>query len=103
EPATGKTLGTDLEKQKLTLPVIHLLRAADPDEAEALRLLLASPSAETRRALRPRLESSGALDYAWRRARGFVESARAELDILPPSPARETLSNLAQLVVRRSS
>ncbi|QDV32910.1 polyprenyl synthetase family protein [Tautonia plasticadhaerens] len=101
EAATGKTLGTDLEKQKLTLPVIHLLRSASPGEADRLRSLICSPSPETRRALRPLLESSGALDYAWRRARGFIDSARAELGILPPSPARDTLAGLAQLVVRR--
>jgi octaprenyl-diphosphate synthase len=102
EVATGKTLGTDLEKQKLTLPVIHLLRTAGPAEADRLRRLIASaPSIEARSALRPLLESSGALDYAWRRARGFIESARSGLEILPPSSARETLAGLTQLVVRR--
>ncbi|RUL83298.1 polyprenyl synthetase family protein [Tautonia sociabilis] len=101
EVATGKTLGTDLQKQKLTLPVIFLLRSADRTEADAARRLVASPSAESRRKLRPMLESSGALEYAWDRARSFVESARLELAALPASPTRETLAGLAQLVVRR--
>jgi octaprenyl-diphosphate synthase len=102
EVATGKTLGTDLEKQKLTLPVIHLLRTAGPAESERIRRLISSASSiETRSTLRPLLESSGALDYAWRRARGFIESARSELEILPPSVARDTLAGLTQLVVRR--
>ena len=98
---TGKTLGTDLEKQKLTLPVIHLLRTSSPGEAAAIRRLLATPSAETRRNLRPKLEASGSLDYAWKRSRAFIESARAQLDHLPPSTARDTLDGLTQLVVRR--
>ena len=33
ERATGKSLGTDLEKQKLTLPVIRLLSRSDPEAA----------------------------------------------------------------------
>ena len=33
ERLTGKSLGTDLEKQKLTLPVIRLLETADPATA----------------------------------------------------------------------
>lgn len=102
EQATGKTLGTDLEKQKLTLPVIRLLNTAAPATAAEVRGWLARPSGESRRALRPLLESSGALDYAWRRARHFVDAARRELDVLPETPARSTLADLAQLVVRRS-
>ena len=102
EQATGKTLGTDLEKQKLTLPVIRLLQVAEPSTAEAVRRLLADPSAEGRRTLRPLLESGGALDYAWQRAREFVASARDQLDVLPPSPARALLDGLSQLVVRRA-
>ena len=37
---TGKSLGTDLEKQKLTLPIIHLLKSADPADAVPIRGLL---------------------------------------------------------------
>jgi octaprenyl-diphosphate synthase len=102
EDDTGKTLGTDLDKQKLTLPVILLLRSADPADAATVRNLLATPSSQTLRTLRPMLEASGALDDAWERARSFIESARQQLRILPPSPAREILDGLAQLVARRS-
>ncbi|HEV3163282.1 MAG TPA: polyprenyl synthetase family protein, partial [Isosphaeraceae bacterium] len=43
ERATGKTLGTDLDKQKLTLPLIRLLRTASPETADQVRSLLAEP------------------------------------------------------------
>ncbi len=104
EHDTGKTLGTDLDKQKLTLPIILFLRSAELTEAETVRNLLSStaPSGQTRRILRPMLESSGALDDAWRRSRAFIDSAREQLRILPPSPARDILDSLAHLVVRRS-
>ncbi len=52
EGATGKSLGTDLEKQKLTLPVIRLLSVADPASALRIRRLLSDA--------KPRVEGAAA-------------------------------------------
>jgi octaprenyl-diphosphate synthase len=101
ERTTGKSLGTDLEKQKLTLPVIRLLATARPEIAAAVRRLLAEANPENRRELRPYLESSGALDYAWSCAERSAEQALAALEVLPDSPAKTILRNLATYVVRR--
>ncbi len=57
ERVTGKSLGTDLEKQKLTLPVIYLLRLVEPEAAAEVRRLLAEARADHRRLLRPYLET----------------------------------------------
>ncbi len=103
EPATGKTLGTDLQKQKLTLPIIHVLANLPPREAATVRALLADPDGDHRRDLRPHLEATGSLDYAWGRAREAVANAREALDGLPDSPARSILHNLASLVVQRDT
>ncbi len=103
ESKTGKSLGTDLEKQKLTLPLIRLLETAEPATATAVRRLLAEANPENRHELRPYLEDSGALEYAWDLARYHAGQAAAALDLLPDSPARATLRNLAAYVVRRSS
>ncbi len=103
ESKTGKSLGTDLEKQKLTLPLIRLLAIAPPSTASAVRRLLAEANPENRHELRPYLESSGALEYAWDRARHHTNQAAAALETLPDSLARTTLRNLAAYVVRRSS
>ena len=102
ERTTGKTLGTDLEKQKLTLPVIRLLAILPRVEAARLRDELAHPDSDVRRTLRPLLESSGALQYAWDKAQHFADSARAALDLLPETRAREVLRQLSQYVVRRA-
>ncbi len=102
ERTAGKTLGTDLEKQKLTLPIIRLLATLPPPEADRLRGRLSHPDFDSRPTLRPLLETSGALDYAWDRARSFADSARAGLDSLPPSRAREVLTQLTYYVVRRA-
>jgi octaprenyl-diphosphate synthase len=101
EKTTGKTLGTDLEKQKLTLPLIHLLRTSTPDEASRIRAMLAEAH-PGRQALRPLLEDSGSIAYAWDRAVETAAAAEAALDVLPPSDAREALQSLARQVVRRA-
>jgi octaprenyl-diphosphate synthase len=103
ERVTGKSLGTDLEKQKLTLPVIYLLRLVGPESAAEIRRLLGEARADHRRLLRPYLESTGAIDRAWQRARQHVKHALEALDHLPDSDAKSVLRILAQYVLRRSS
>jgi octaprenyl-diphosphate synthase len=101
ERTTGKSLGTDVEQQKLTLPLIHLLREAPAAVASQARQILTSPGNHKREALRPLLADSGALRYAGRRAEEFAARARAELACLPPSECRTILETLTQRVVHR--
>jgi octaprenyl-diphosphate synthase len=103
ERVTGKSLGTDLEKQKLTLPLIRLLATAEPGTAERVRGILIESNPENRRELRPLLEASGALDYAWEQAQRAAAHALAALDALPDSEAKGVLRTMAQYVVRRNS
>ena len=103
ESASGKSLGTDVGKQKLTLPLIRLLATAPPATASAVRRLLDEANPENRHELRPYLERSGALEYAWERAWHYARLATDALDVLPESSARTTLHNLATYVVRRAS
>jgi octaprenyl-diphosphate synthase len=102
ERDTGKTLGTDLQQQKLTLPLIRLLSTTSPDAADRVRGLLAEPGCDHRRELRPYLEASGALEYAWERAAEHSERALAALDVLPASDVKALLGSLALSVVHRA-
>jgi octaprenyl-diphosphate synthase len=101
EWVTGKSLGTDLAKQKLTLPVIHYLNTADPAARERMRSELRRHEAHARESIRDELEAHGALDYAWYKAHEFAASAREALCGIPPSLDREALSLLAGAVVKR--
>jgi octaprenyl-diphosphate synthase len=103
EHEMGKTLGTDLEKGKVTLPVIRLHAVTPASERQALRDLLMGvrTSEEARRLLRDRLRESGALEYAFARARRCVEDAKATLDGLPDGFDRAPLLHLADHVVSR--
>jgi octaprenyl-diphosphate synthase len=101
EKATGKSLGTDLEKQKPTLPVIRALELAKPADREAI---LAIVSGDDRRpkALEPFLRRYEAIDYTRQRAQSFAHAARRRLDSLPPSSSRDVLASMTEFVVSRS-
>jgi octaprenyl-diphosphate synthase len=103
EQATGKSLGTDLAQQKLTLPLIRLLTTAPREAAAKLEEVLGSAGNHKREELRPLLAESGALRYAGRKAEEFAARARDELGCLPPSECRTILEHLSERVVHRSS
>ena len=103
ERTTGKSLGTDLDQQKLTLPLIRLLRRSSADKASRIEQILRSPGNHKREALRPHLEESDALMWSRRRAEEFAGTARSQLACLPPSEARSVLEKLTEQVVHRSA
>lgn len=103
ERITGKSLGTDLEQQKLTLPLIRLLQQAPGDASPRLRQILHSPGNHKREALRPFLEKSDALAYARTQAEDYAARARHELQCLPASRCRTILEAVASRVVYRSA
>jgi octaprenyl-diphosphate synthase len=102
ERTTGKSLGTDVEQQKLTLPLIHLLQEGPAAAVSQARQILASSGDHKREALQPLLTDSGALRYAARRAEEFAARARAQLECLPPSECRAILEALTERVVHRN-
>jgi len=101
EATVGKSLGTDLEKQKATLPLIRLLETVEPAERVELKTLLSRSGNHHLEALRPWLEGRGALAYAREKARGFARRAAEHLSALPDSPARDSLLGLTEFVVAR--
>jgi octaprenyl-diphosphate synthase len=103
EGEVGKSLGTDLKQQKLTLPLIRLLQVATGEQSRRFQALLQAPEAEARVALQRLLGETDALPYATRRAEERAARARRELACLPPSESRQILEELTALVVHRSS
>lgn len=101
ERETGKSLGSDLEKQKCTLPTIHLLRVSSDETLGDVTRLLTGAENHKRRALAPYLRASGALDYAQRRAQEFAEQARREIQQLPDSDAKRVLEAISDFAVSR--
>ncbi len=102
ERTTGKSLGTDLQKQKPTLPLIRTLELADDADRDELLTMLATETVDVKDLL-PWFERYDALQYTRDRAAWFAEQARVDLGILDPSPALEVLRQITAFVVARSS
>jgi octaprenyl-diphosphate synthase len=105
EAVTGKPSGLDLREHKVTLPLIvalarmpaagrrvvaDLMESAEPPDdlvVEVIRLV----------------DEAGGLETARQRALELAQQAEAELEELPPSPARDALQGgIAYAVERRS-
>ena len=101
ERNSGKSLGTDVEQQKLTLPLIWLMRHGSSDAVRSLGRILSGAGTGKVEQLRSLLEDSDALNYTRGRAEQFAAAARAELGDLRDSAAKHVLARLTQLVVQR--
>ncbi len=102
EKTTGKSLGTDLEKQKPTLPLIRAMQLAEGHERAQLLELLSADEPVGNAALKPWLERYDAIQYAIDKAAWYAERARQQLADIPDSPARQVLACLPDFVVMRS-
>jgi octaprenyl-diphosphate synthase len=105
EAVTGKPSGLDLREHKVTLPLIAALARVSPAERRVVARLMetAQPSDELVADVIRLVEAAGGLEAARQRALDLAQQAEAELEVLPPSPARDALQgSIAYAVERRS-
>lgn len=102
EAATGKSLGTDLDKQKPTLPVIRVLELVDDSDRERLQQALEGETELRHEILAEYLDRYDGISYAREKAVAYAEQARQQLADLPPEAPVEALSTLTDFVVTRS-
>ncbi len=105
ESKTGKTLGTDVDKHKLTLALIHLLAIADEREKKSIidSYLDRKDTECDRHALVQMLKRYGSLEYASNRAKEFITAAVRALADLEQSDARDALIETARLMAGRAT
>jgi len=98
----GKTLGIDIEKGKMTLPMIHFMKTAPPEHQELLRSLLTGHEPDQVEKIRNLILPSNSIDYARDQARQYTQQARRSIASLPDSPARRILDAMADFVICRT-
>ncbi len=101
ETATGKSLGTDLAKRKMTLPLIHAREALDPRERKLFLATLVANPTTAREALLNFLARHDSLNFARPEAQLYADRAQAELTGLADSPARDALAALTEFAIAR--
>jgi len=99
----GKSTGKDLKEGKLTLPLIHALGNANPEDRERMIAIVKDPNttmAEFEEMV-SFIERYGGFSYTKKRAQHFITKAKTSLSIFKASNTRETLSLLADYVLAR--
>jgi len=102
EAETGKSLGSDFRKQKLTLRLIRLLQQSDEPHANRIRELLTHSGIGGWAELATDLLQSDAVDYARSRADDFSGRARQTLQDLLDSPDRQILEAITEFATLRT-
>lgn len=97
----GKDAGDDLAEGKPTLPLIHAMRSGSAAQADLVREAIREGSRDRLADILTVVNETGAIDYTMERAREQSEMAIAALSILPRTPHREALENLARFSVQR--
>ena len=98
EDQIGKTLGTDLEKGKLTLPILNLLERANPKQKELLSKRIIEHKPLDLPILVGIAEYEGSMSDAIDTAANFVSDARNALRLLDASESTEALRNITFFV-----
>jgi len=100
EKQMGKTVGNDVDRSKLTLAVIHLLRSVDETNRRKIESEL-KDGAGREKALMDMLTTYGSLEYAQSLAQQFVAKAISALDDLTESKGKLALIETARFMISR--
>lgn len=99
EEEFGKTLRTDLEKGKLTLPILRLLEKANPAQRGKLQERIIKQEPLDLSILSGIADYEGAIEYSIDTAVKLVDDARDPLHFLPDTPFRAALFTLADYLL----
>jgi octaprenyl-diphosphate synthase len=100
-PELGKNVGDDLAEGKPTLPLIHAIKYGSDTQQRLLREAIVSGGLARIDEVVAAIESTGSLAYTARRAEDEAALAKQALSVIPDSPYRQALLDLAHFSVHR--
>ena len=98
EKVVGKTLGTDLAKGKLTLPILNLLESASESQRGIITCRILEQQELDLPVLVGIAEYEGAIERAVDTALGLVAGCREDLEVLAPSEYRDALTQITRFL-----
>ncbi len=102
EESVGKTLGSDIDKGKMTLPLIFLYHNADPERKKLFSNIFADDSPGRRKkAVEEIFELDEGLRYAKKKARHFASRALKALNSEWKGEAVDSLKKMAEYILER--
>jgi octaprenyl-diphosphate synthase len=94
ESEAGKTLGTDLAKGKLTLPILHVLKQRENSHRDDISEAILHGTTEDRHRLIALIIDRGGVRYSVRRIQAHLDAAIQSLQVLPETPYRQVLEQV---------
>lgn len=97
----GKNSGDDLAEGKTTLPLIEAMRRGNNKQQAVIIDAIENGRRTQLTAILKIIAQTGALDYAYKHAQQQVTAAQQALQLLPESPFRAVLHELADFSIQR--
>lgn len=94
EVRAGKTLGSDLRKGKLTLPMLHLLQISSVEERHRISDIILQGDEAAINQLVEQALSAGAVKFAVAAGCRMLRECQEQLTAVPPGKYREALAKL---------
>ncbi len=98
---TGKNVGDDLAEGKPTLPLLHVMRQGNAEQADAVRHAIEHGGQDQFDTILQAIQETGALDYTRQCARDEAGLAIAAAEYLPDGVYKDALLELATFAVNR--
>ena len=100
ERSLGTPVGNDLTERKMTIPLILALHGGNSEFRSRVARLYAGDTAVTVPDVVAALAAEGGLDATRREIATFAARAKAALEPLPPTAAKDELTRLADALAR---
>lgn len=100
----GKKTGADLREGKLTLPLIHALKKATPDDRKFMEEMIQTPDFNTDRFndMVNKITRYDGIAYTSQMAQFHIDTALATLDLFESCQAKTVLTTIARYAVARN-
>lgn len=103
QDSLGKSLGKDLEEGKITLPMINLLKDANPEEANEVKEILGTErlSENNLSYIQQLMKQYKSIEKSYLEADTLLGKAKKELDVFGDSIEKRSLLTISDYVISR--